>query len=88
MTMSFRMANLDKTALEAESGHAAARLLVEPYFRKVQEEGRLDYLYRDWVHFYDYLRSRVLHFNMTRINEVSGLSWDDLSEAEREGLPC
>jgi len=62
-----------------------ARALVEPYFQRALASGELHYPYRNFVHFYDYPRAGVLHFNMTRINRVSGLSARDLSAAEIEG---
>jgi hypothetical protein len=58
---------------------------VEPYFQAALASGTLHYPYRNFVHFYDYPRPGVLHFNMTRINSVSGLSVEDLSKAEMEG---
>jgi hypothetical protein len=45
----------------------------------------LYYPYRSFIHFYDYPRPGVLHFNMTRITRVSGLSTEDLTKAEIEG---
>lgn len=95
MTVSFRVGNVDKEAMVTElmsgdltgvrSLHKPARLLVEPYFQKALAEGRLHFPYREWVHFYDYPRPGVLHFNMTRVNRVNGLSAADLTRAEMEG---
>lgn len=85
MTVSFRMANVDKTDMIAAGTMRKARALVEPYFQRALASGELHYPYRNFVHFYDYPRPGVLHFNMTRINRVSGLSAEDLSKAEVEG---
>jgi len=85
MTVSFRMANVDKADM-VNTGHIRkARALVEPYFQEALSNGSLVYPYRSFIHFYDYPRDGVLHFNMTRINEVSGLSVDDLTKSEIEG---
>lgn len=85
MTVSFRMANVDKTDM-IKTGHIRkARALIEPYFQEALSNGSLIYPYRPFIHFYDYPRDGVLHFNMTRINEVSGLSVDDLTKSEIEG---
>ncbi len=85
MTVSFRMANVDKSAMIATGSLRQARALVEPYFQQALAAGELHYPYRNFIHFYDYPRPGVLHFNMTRINHVSGLSAEDLSAAEMEG---
>lgn len=85
MTVSFRMANVDKAPLYAAGGMREARAVVEPYFQKAIAEGSLHYPYRNFVHFYDYPRPGVLHFNMTRVTDVSGLSTQDLTRAEIEG---
>jgi hypothetical protein len=85
MTVSFRMANVDKSEMIAAGTIRKARALVEPYFQAALASGTLHYPYRNFVHFYDYPRPGVLHFNMTRINSVSGLSVEDLSKAEMEG---
>ncbi|TDU81725.1 FAD dependent oxidoreductase [Prosthecobacter fusiformis] len=85
MTVSFRMANVDKSAMLATGSLRKARALIEPYFQKALAAGDLHYPYRNFIHFYDYPRPGVLHFNMTRINHVSGLSAEDLSAAEMEG---
>jgi hypothetical protein len=85
MTVSFRMANVDKRAMIETGNLRKARALVEPYFQAAIRSGELHYPYRNFVHFYDYPRPGVLHFNMTRINRVSGLSAADLSIAEMEG---
>ena len=85
MTVSFRMANVDKAEMVAAGSMRKARALVEPYFQRALVSGELHYPYRNFVHFYDYPRPGVLHFNMTRINRVSGLSAADLSHAEMEG---
>lgn len=85
MTVSFRMANVDKRDMIATGNLRAARALVEPYFQKALASGELHYPYRNFIHFYDYPRPGVLHFNMTRINLVSGLSVEDLTRAEMEG---
>jgi hypothetical protein len=91
MTVSFRMGNVDKQAmrrdlqLRGETGHKKARTLVEPYFQQALREGRLVFPYREWIHFYDYPHPGVLHFNMTRINKVNGLSAKDLTFSEIEG---
>jgi hypothetical protein len=85
MTVSFRMANVDTRDMLATGNLRAARALVEPYFQRALASGDLHYPYRNFVHFYDYPRRGVLHFNMTRINRVSGLSAVDLSLAEMEG---
>ena len=85
MTVSFRMANVDKADMIAAGTIRRARALVEPYFQRAIASGELHYPYRNFVHFYDYPRPGVLHFNMTRINRVSGLSAEDLSKAEMEG---
>ncbi|MDR1281357.1 MAG: FAD-dependent oxidoreductase [Opitutaceae bacterium] len=85
MTVSFRMANVDKRAMAAADGMRLARALVEPYFQKALASGKLHYPHRNFVHFYDHPRPGVLHFNMTRINRVSGLSAEDLTHAEIEG---
>src|SRR5690606_29544108 len=85
MTVSFRMANVDKADMLATHNLRKARGLVEPYFQQALSEGSLHYPYRPFIHFYDYPRPGILHFNMTRINEVSGLSALDLTKAEIEG---
>ncbi len=85
MTVSFRMANVDKKEMHATGSLRKARALVEPYFQAALASGELHYPYRNFIHFYDYPRPGVLHFNMTRINCVSGLSAGDLSAAEVEG---
>ena len=89
MTTNFRVGGVKKERMLQEigekAGHKAARLLVEPYFQKAREQGSLVFPYRDFVHFYDYPRPGVLHFNMTRITEVNGLRRKDLSYAEVEG---
>ena len=85
MTVSFRMGNVDKTAMIQTGVLRNARALVEPYFQRALASGELHYPYRNFVHFYDYPRPGVLHFNMTRINLVSGLSAGDLTRAEIEG---
>lgn len=85
MTVSFRMANVDKSAMFAAGGMRPARALVEPYFQRALASGELHYPYRNFIHFYDYPRPGVLHFNMTRINRVNGLSTEDLTRAEIEG---
>lgn len=85
MTVSFRMANVDKSEMFAAGNMRAARALVEPYFQKALASGELHYPYRNFIHFYDYPRAGVLHFNMTRITCVSGLSTEDLTKAEIEG---
>src|SRR5690606_317902 len=85
MTVSFRMANVDKTEMLATRNLRKARALVEPYFQKALASGELHYPYRPFIHFYDYPRPGILHFNMTRINLVSGLSVEDLTMAEAEG---
>ena len=85
MTVSFRMANVDKSEMIKTGSLRAARALVEPYFQKALASGELHYPYRNFIHFYDYPREGVLHFNMTRINRVSGLSAEDLTQAEVEG---
>ena len=58
---------------------------MEPYFQRALASGELQYPYRNFVHFYDYSRPGVLHFNITRINRVNGLSAADLTAAEIEG---
>jgi hypothetical protein len=85
MTVSFRMANVDKTEMIATGNLRKARALVEPYFQNAIASGELHYPYRPFIHFYDYPRPGILHFNMTRINLVSGLSVTDLTKAEMEG---
>lgn len=85
MTVSFRMGNVNKEEMIATGNLRAARALVEPYFQEALAKGDLHYPYRNFIHFYDYPRPGILHFNMTRINLVSGLSADDLSKAEVEG---
>jgi hypothetical protein len=85
MTVSFRMANVDKTEMLATKNIRKARGLVEPYFQAALKNGELHYPYRPFIHFYDYPRPGILHFNMTRINKVSGLSASDLTKAEIEG---
>jgi len=85
MTVSFRMANVDKTEMLATGNIRKARGLVEPYFQEALRSGSLHYPYRPFIHFYDYPRPGILHFNMTRINRVSGLSVTDLTMAEIEG---
>lgn len=85
MTVSFRMANVDKREMVATGVLREARALVEPYFQEALAAGELHYPYRNFIHFYDYPRPGVLHFNMTRINKVSGLSARDLTGAEVEG---
>lgn len=85
MTVSFRMGNVDKQDMIATGNLRAARALVEPYFQEALAKGDLYYPYRTFIHFYDYPRPGILHFNMTRINEVLGLSSGDLSRAEIEG---
>jgi hypothetical protein len=85
MTVSFRMANVDKTEMLQAGGLKKARALVEPFFQAALTSGQLYYPYRNFIHFYDYPRPGVLHFNMTRINCVSGLSAEDLTRAEIEG---
>jgi hypothetical protein len=85
MTVSFRMGNVDKEEMIATGNLRAARALVEPFFQKALATSELFYPYRNFIHFYDYPRPGVLHFNMTRITAVSGLSAIDLSYAEMEG---
>jgi hypothetical protein len=85
MTMSFRMGGVDKREMQQKPGAREARKLVEPYFQDARAKGRLDFPHREWVHFYDYPRPGVLHFNMTRINPVNGLVSADLTRAEIEG---
>ena len=85
MTLSFRLANVNKAPLLATGDLAKARALVDTYFQAARANGSLDYPHRDFIHFYDYPRPGVLHFNMTRINQVSGLSLRDLTKAEIEG---
>lgn len=85
MTVSFRMANVDKREMLATGNLRKARALVEPYFQRALSSGELHYPYRNFVHFYDYPRPGVLHFNMTRVNRASGLNAADLSRAEMEG---
>ena len=85
MTVSFRLANVDKREMIATGVLRHARALVEPYFQRALASGELHYPYRNFVHFYDYPRAGVLHFNMTRINRVNGLSAADLTTAEIEG---
>ncbi len=85
MTVSFRMGNVDKREMIATGNLRKARALVEPYFQQAIASGELVYPYRPFIHFYDYPREGILHFNMTRINEVNGLSVEDLTHAELEG---
>jgi hypothetical protein len=85
MTVSFRMANVDKKEMIETGVLRKARALVEPYFQEALAKGELHYPYRNFIHFYDYPRAGVLHFNMTRITCVSGLSAEDLTRAEIEG---
>lgn len=85
MTVSFRMGNVDKGEFIATRNLRSARALVETYFQQALSNGELHYPYRNFIHFYDYPRPGILHFNMTRITEVSGLSANDLSFAEIEG---
>lgn len=85
MTVSFRMGNVDKREMIATGNLRKARALVEPYFQQALASGELFYPYRPFIHFYDYPREGILHFNMTRINEVNGLSVQDLTHAEMEG---
>lgn len=85
MTVSFRMANVDKTEMLATGGLRKARALVEPYFQEAIKNGSLHYPYRNFVHFYDFPQRGMLHFNMTRINEVNGLKVADLTRGEMEG---
>ena len=85
MTTSFRMAGVDKSEMRKTGGHLAARRTVNRYFLEAREKGELVFPYRDFIHFYDYPRADVLHFNMTRINQVSGLSVEELTKAEVEG---
>ncbi len=85
MTVSFRMGNVNKDEMIATGDLKKARLLVEPFFQESLAGGELYYPYRTFIHFYDYPRPGILHFNMTRINKVSGLSAQDLSMAEMEG---
>lgn len=85
MTLSFRMGNVDKIRFLRQKNLGAARLLVEPYFQRARRQGRLIFPFRNFVHFYDYPLPGVLHFNMTRINRVNGLSVMDLTRAEMEG---
>lgn len=86
MTTKFRMAGVDKPGmLERAKNLQEARALVEPYFQDARADGSLVFPHRDRVQFYDYPRPGVLHFNMTRINELSALSAPDLTKAEVEG---
>ena len=85
MTVSFRMGNVDKTEMIRLGNLTKARLLVEPYFQEARANKSLNYPYREFVQFFDYPQPGVLHFNMTRINRVSGLSNEDLTHAEIEG---
>ncbi len=85
MTTSFRMANVDKSAMIQTGNLIQARALVEPYFKQALAAGSLVFPHRDRVQFYDYPRSGVLHFNMTRIGGLSGLAAADLTQAEIEG---
>jgi hypothetical protein len=89
MTTNFRVAGVDKPGMLsalARSGqirhHKPARLLVDGYFQRARAEGRLDYPHREWIHFYDYPRPGVLHFNMTRVHRLSGLAAAELTTAE------
>jgi hypothetical protein len=91
MTMNFRVGGVDKDGMLAELAdrgsvrhHKPARLLVDAYFQCARAEGRLVYPHREWIHFYDYPRPGVLHFNMTRVHQLSGLSAADLTRAEIE----
>jgi len=85
MTVSFRLANVNKDEMLATRNIRKARALVEPYFQAALRSRELHYPYRPFIHFYDYPRPGILHFNMTRINRVSGLSVEDLTKAEIEG---
>ena len=85
MTVSFRMGNVDKDSLTKAGNLKEARALIDPYFQKARSNGTLNYPYRDFIHFYDYPHPGILHFNMTRINKVSGLSNEDLTTAEMAG---
>lgn len=89
VTTNFRMAGVDKAGMVAElrrTGqavhHKPARLLVDGHFQRARAAGRIDYPYREWIHFYDHPRPGVLQFNMTRVNRVNGLSSQDLGRAE------
>lgn len=85
MTVNFRMGNVDKSEMIARGSLQKARAMVEPYFQEALASEQLHYPYRNFIHFYDYPRPGVLHFNMTRINMVNGLSASDLTKAEIEG---
>lgn len=85
LTTNFRIGGVDKEEFAEFNGHRQARALVEPFFQDAREKGRLNYPFREFVHFYDFPRPGVLHFNMTRINDSSPLSLNDLSYAEKEG---
>lgn len=84
-TMSFRMGGVDKSELSEQSDIRAARALVDAYFQQACRSGALEYPYRDFIHFYDYPRPGVLHFNMTRINGIDGCSSRGLARGETEG---
>jgi hypothetical protein len=85
LTTKFRIGGVDKKAFQGLPGHRAARSLVEPYFQDAKKTGRLDFPFRDFIHFYDFPRPGVLHFNMTRITDADPLQTADLSRAEIEG---
>lgn len=89
MTTCFRMAGVDKEGMIAELRrrgdpvhHRTGRALVDARFQAARAAGRLDYPHREWVHFYDHPRPGILHFNMTRMVRLSGLSAADLTRAE------
>lgn len=84
-TMSFRMGGVDKEKIMAQSNIREARALVDIYFQEDCKSGRLKYPSRDFIHFYDYPRAGVLHFNMTRVNGINGCDSRDLTRAELAG---
>lgn len=91
MTTCFRMAGVDKSGMLAEllargqvRHHKPARLLVDSLFQQARLEGRLEFPHRDWIHFYDHPRPGIVHFNMTRVVRLSGLSSFDLTHGEIE----
>jgi hypothetical protein len=84
-TMSFRMAGVDKSFLKDASNIREAREPIDAAFKLACQSGALAYPWRDFMHFYDYPRADVLHFNMTRMFDVNGTIASDMTRAEMEG---
>lgn len=83
-TTNFRMAGIDTHQLLAH-GLRSARTRLTEMFLAARSAGRLEFPFRDSVLFYEHPHPGSLHFNCTRIHQLSGLSSHELTVAEREG---